>query len=68
MREGKAFMLVYSIVEKQTYEDLNKIRDKILAIRKNSSYPMYSIIYNLYFQTSDYYIFLLEFFWAINVI
>jgi len=43
MREGRAFLLVYSITDQKTFEDLNKIREKILRVKQaktESSVPL----------------------------
>ena len=40
MKNGQGFVLVYSIVSRSTFEDLNEIREHILRIKDNAKVPM----------------------------
>ena len=44
MREGRAFLLVYSVTNQQTFEHLDKIREKLIRVKQAKSettVPMY---------------------------
>jgi len=40
MREGKGFLLVYNICEKQTFDELSVLRDKILRAKDVETIPL----------------------------
>lgn len=43
MRDGKGFLLVYSIVSRATFEEVSNLHDKILRTKDSDKVPMYVI-------------------------
>lgn len=41
MRNGQAFLLVYSIIERQTFDDVLQLREKILLSKDEENFPMF---------------------------
>jgi hypothetical protein len=44
MREGKGFLLVYSITSQNTYDEITLFKDKILRAKDMDKVPMYASI------------------------
>jgi small GTP-binding protein len=42
MRDGQAFLLIYSITDEKTFQDLRNIREKLFRIKDSTAVPMYS--------------------------
>ena len=40
MRDGKGFLLVYSICDKQSFDKVQELREKILRTKDSSDVPM----------------------------
>jgi len=40
VREGSAFILVYSVLSRQTFEEIPNFRDRILLVKEDESIPM----------------------------
>jgi GTPase SAR1 family protein len=55
MREGKGFLLVYSIIDQQTVDVVQELHRKILRATEDPSIPMYS--FSFCFACSDHLIF-----------
>ncbi|KAG2374359.1 hypothetical protein C9374_010929 [Naegleria lovaniensis] len=43
MRKGHGFLLVFSIIERSTFDELNKFRDQILRVKDKDKVPMVMI-------------------------
>lgn len=41
MREGKGFLLVYSVTSRSSFDDISSFKDKILRAKDVDSVPMY---------------------------
>jgi len=43
VREGKAFLLVYSVISKESLQDIAAFRDRILMVKDDNIPPMYVV-------------------------
>merc|ERR1712154_408281 len=43
MREGQIFLLVFSVVYKESFEEIKCIRERVLRCKNNDNYPMIAV-------------------------
>ena len=46
VREGRAFLLVYSVIDRHTFEEISQFRDRILLVNEEDTVPMYVTVFH----------------------